>query len=80
MSSDNPWGDKGPPKKDPPVGTTADIHFTLDDLLQPAIEKELIRRGWSEKYEVSRLQPIMRAVGPGQSSFEGAHVTIKRIE
>ena len=78
MSSDNVWGDKGPPKKDPPVGSTTEIHFTLDDLIAPALEKELVRRGWSEKYTVVQLAPLLRTVAPGQSSFDGISITIER--
>lgn len=78
MSNDNLWGDKGPPKKDPPIGTTTEIHFTLDDLLAPALEKELMKRGWSEKYEVVKLQPLLRRIAAGQDSFDGIAITIER--
>jgi hypothetical protein len=80
MSQQEPWGDKGPGKNDPPPGTRAEVSFTLDDLLAPAIEKELVRRGWSKKYAVVNLSPLMRDIGGGQSTFDGVRVTLERSE
>lgn len=78
-NSASPWGDLETPKKDPPVGSTTTIHFTLDDLIAPALEKELMKRGWSERYAVAKLEPLLRKVAPGESSFDGVAIILERI-
>lgn len=80
MSQQGPWGDKGPGKNDPPIGTEHEISFTFDDLVAPALEQELVRRGWSKKYDVVSLAPVMRDVGGGQSTLDGVRITLKRTE
>jgi hypothetical protein len=78
-NSSSPWGDRGAPKKDPPIGTTTLIHFTFDDLIRAALAEELHKRGWSQHYAVTKVDSVMREIAPGQSSFDGLAVTIERI-
>ncbi len=68
--------DKKPEVKDPSVGTKLEVYFSVDDLLAPAIEAELVRRGWTGgQYTVAGLRSQVH-----ESALLGMHVTLERTK
>lgn len=59
--------------RDPAIGWTGTIYFSLDDLLEPAIKAELERRGWAGRYAVAKLRSEVHG-----ESLLGVNITLER--
>ena len=57
-----------------PVGAKVTLYFSLDDILAPAVEQELIRRGW-KRANIGGLKTHLH-----ESALLGFHVELERTE
>jgi hypothetical protein len=74
MNDNHP--DKRAVAKDPEIGHKTTVYFSLDDLLAPAIEAELVRRGWTGgTWTVAGLQSQVH-----ESALLGMHITLERTK
>lgn len=56
------------------VGTKVTLYFSLDDILKPAVEQELGRRGWT-RAAINGLKPKIH-----ESALLGFDVDLERTE
>ena len=57
-----------------PVGAKVTLYFSLDDILAPAVEAELVRRGW-KRAAINGLETQIH-----ESALLGFHVELERTE